>query len=93
IKLTADKSQYLRLRGTNLAPDVAGETANGEPLPDAKVDLTDNAARFNAINARNYNDLWFYSNPVFVTVKQYGATGLTDPSPLATYKGATALGS
>lgn len=70
VKVTADKSQYLRLRGTNLAPDVAGETANGEPLPDAKVDLTDNAARFNAINARNYNDLWFYSNPVFVTVKQ-----------------------
>ncbi|MGT2490265.1 hypothetical protein ACU4GD_06260 [Cupriavidus basilensis] len=27
-----------------------------------------NAARFDAINARNYNDLWFYSNPVFVTV-------------------------
>lgn len=70
VKLTADKSQYLRLRGTNLAPDVAGETANGEPLADAKIDLADNAARFNAINARNYNDLWFYSNPVFVTVKQ-----------------------
>lgn len=69
VKLSADKSQYLRLRGTNLAPDVAGETVNGEPLPDAKIDLTDNAARFNAINARNYNDLWFYSNPVFVTVK------------------------
>jgi len=34
------------------------------------VDLADNAARFNAINAHNYNDLWFYSNPVFVTVKQ-----------------------
>ena len=43
VKLSADKSQYLRLRGTNLAPDVAGETANGEPLPDAKIDLTDNA--------------------------------------------------
>ncbi|QVQ27431.1 S-layer protein [Achromobacter deleyi] len=66
--VTADKSQYFRLRGTNLAVDVAGETAAGEPLPDAKVDLADNAARFNAINARNYNDLWFYSNPVFVTV-------------------------
>jgi len=68
--VTADKSQYLRLRGTNLGVDVAGETAAGEPLPDAKVDLADNAARFNAINARNYNDLWFYSNPVFVTVAQ-----------------------
>jgi hypothetical protein len=68
--VTADKSQYLRLRGTNLGVDVAGETAAGEPLPDAKVDLADNVARFNAINARNYNDLWFYSNPVFVTVAQ-----------------------
>lgn len=66
--VTADKSQYLRLRGTNLGVDVAGETVAGEPLPDAKVDLADNAARFNAVNARNYNDLWFYSNPVFVTV-------------------------
>ncbi|CAB3823283.1 hypothetical protein LMG26689_00576 [Achromobacter animicus] len=66
--ITVDKSQYLRLRGTNLGVDVAGETAAGEPLPDAKVDFADNAARFNAINARNYNDLWFYSNPVFVTV-------------------------
>jgi hypothetical protein len=28
----------------------------------------DNTARFNAINARNYSDLWFYSNPVFVKV-------------------------
>ncbi len=26
-------------------------------------------ARFDAINARNYNDLWFYSNPVFVSVE------------------------
>ncbi|MNT85799.1 hypothetical protein D3C72_2260100 [compost metagenome] len=68
--VTADKSQYLRLRGTNLGVDVAGETVAGEPLPDAKVDLADNVARFNAINARNYNDLWFYSNPVFVTVAQ-----------------------
>ena len=68
--VTADKSQYLRLRGTNLGVDVAGETAAGEPLPDAKVDFADNVARFNAINARNYNDLWFYSNPVFVTVSE-----------------------
>ncbi|CAB3639560.1 S-layer protein [Achromobacter pestifer] len=66
--VTADKSQYLRLRGTNLGVNVTGETAAGEPLPDAKVDLADNVARFNAVNARNYNDLWFYSNPVFVTV-------------------------
>jgi hypothetical protein len=28
----------------------------------------DNTARVNAINDRNYGSLWFYSNPVFVTV-------------------------
>lgn len=64
----AAKSQYFRLRGTNLGMNVPGETANGNPLPDLKTDLTENTPRFNAINARNYNDLWFYSNPVFVTV-------------------------
>lgn len=67
-RVTATHSQYLRLRGTNLGIDVANETADGEPLPDEKIDFADNAHRFNAINARNYNDLWFYSNPVFVTV-------------------------
>ncbi|AKV03698.1 Histidinol phosphatase [Labilithrix luteola] len=67
-KVKADKSQYFRLRGTNLGTDVAGETVNGEPLPDAKITVTEDQARFDAINARNYNDLWFYSNPVFVTV-------------------------
>lgn len=64
----AGNNQYFRLRGTNLGTDVPGETAAGEPLPDAKVVVADNVARFNAINARNYADLWFYSNPVFVKV-------------------------
>lgn len=64
----AAKNQYFRLRGTNLGMNVAGETSNGNPLPDLKTTVTEDNARFNAINARNYNDLWFYSNPVFVTV-------------------------
>jgi len=64
----AKKSQYFRLRGTNLAPDVAGLTANGEPLADQQTTGADNTARVNAINDRNYASLWFYSNPVFVTV-------------------------
>lgn len=67
--LRADQSQYLRLRGTNLGTDVPNETSAGEPLPDSKVETTDNQARFNEINQRNYSDLWFYSNPVFVTVR------------------------
>jgi len=64
----AGGNQYFRLRGTNLGTDVPNETAGGEPLFDAQTTGTDNVARFNAINARNYSDLWFYSNPVFVKV-------------------------
>jgi hypothetical protein len=66
---TATHDQYFRLRGTNLGADVVGETAAGEPLADVKTDLADNQARFDAINDRNYADLWFYSNPIFVKVQ------------------------
>jgi len=68
-QVTAQKDQYFRLRGTNLGTDVPGETAGGEPLADAKVDIADHHTRFDAINDRNYADLWFYSNPVFVKVQ------------------------
>ncbi|CAA2109249.1 S-layer protein [Variovorax paradoxus] len=64
----AGNNQYFRLRGTNLGTDVPNETAGGEPLFDAQTTGTDHVARFNAINVRNYSDLWFYSNPVFVKV-------------------------
>jgi hypothetical protein len=66
---TASKSQYFRLRGTNLGTDVAGLTAAGEPLADQRTSTVDNTQRFNDINDRNYRSLWFYSNPVFVTVR------------------------
>ncbi|MFS2135521.1 S-layer protein [Duganella sp. Dugasp56] len=66
---TAGKNQYYRLRGTNLGTDVAGLTQDGEPLADQRTGTTDNTARFNDINDRNYRSLWFYSNPVFVTLK------------------------
>nr|WP_315398661.1 S-layer protein [uncultured Duganella sp.] len=65
----AGKNQYFRLRGTNLGTDVAGLTQGGEPLADQRTGTTDNTQRFNDINDRNYRSLWFYSNPVFVTVK------------------------
>jgi len=57
---------YLRLRGTNLAPGTPGETdAEGNPLIDSPLDVpcanTPQAA---------FADLWFYSNPVFVQVKE-----------------------
>ncbi|WP_339273288.1 S-layer protein [Paenibacillus sp. FSL K6-1330] len=64
----ATKDQYFRLRGTNLGVNVAGETSNGNPLIDPKTDIEDNEKRFEEINKRNYSDLWFYSNPIFVSV-------------------------
>ncbi|WP_417069097.1 S-layer protein [Niveibacterium terrae] len=66
---TASKSQYFRLRGTNLGTDVNGQTSGGEPQPDQLITTADNSQRFNDINDRNYASLWFYSNPIFVTVK------------------------
>jgi len=68
-KMKLDKNQYLRLRGTNLGVDVEGETKNGEPLIDLKNETADHQQRFNEINKRNYADLWFYSNPIFLNVK------------------------
>ncbi|WP_291652768.1 immunoglobulin-like domain-containing protein [Clostridium sp.] len=73
----ADSSKYYRLRGTNLGTDVEGETENGEPLIDESFDYSgtptaaENEERFNNLNDRNYSDMWFYSNPIFVNVKEY----------------------
>ncbi|MCM3630872.1 S-layer homology domain-containing protein [Paenibacillus glycanilyticus] len=67
----ASKDQYFRLRGTNLGMNVAGETLDGNPLIDPKTTTADATARFNEINDRNYKDLWFYSNPVFVDTAAY----------------------
>lgn len=68
-KVKASKDQYFRLRGTNLGVNVAGETSNGDPLIDPMTNIEDNETRFAEINKRNYKDLWFYSNPIFVSVQ------------------------
>ncbi|UKS30945.1 S-layer homology domain-containing protein [Paenibacillus sp. HWE-109] len=68
----AKNNQYFRLRGTNLGMNVPGETdAQGNPLLDPKTDDGDNTTRFNNINDRNYKDLWFYSNPIYVNPIAY----------------------
>lgn len=56
------KDQYFRLRGTNLGLNVANQTdADGNPLVDSLVGPND--------PAQAYADLWFYSNPIFVSTK------------------------
>jgi hypothetical protein len=58
-----NKSMYFRLRGTNLPPNTEYETdPAGNPLPDALVTGKDGAQEA-------WDDLWFYSNPIFVYVK------------------------
>ena len=68
-----DKSMYFRLRGTNLGCGVANETGPAtelpsadycSPLPDRLV--TENMSIDGAQEA--WDDLWFYSNPIFVYV-------------------------
>ncbi len=56
---TVSSDMYFRLRGTNQGLGIENQTdANGNPLPDSLV--TNNATAA-------FADLWFYSNPVFVT--------------------------
>jgi hypothetical protein len=59
------RNMYLRLRGTNLAPNTPRQTdAEGNPLSDAPDQ------RLNADGiAEARSDLWFYSNPLFIHVR------------------------
>lgn len=59
VELTKDT--YFRLRGTNHGLNEAGETdANGNPLVDTPTANNEEAAKV------SFEDLWFYSNPIFV---------------------------
>jgi hypothetical protein len=58
-----DESCYFRLRGTNHSLSVTGETdANGNPLLDCPPNTPNTAEKA-------WNDLWFYSNPIFAISK------------------------
>lgn len=57
------KNQYFRLRGTNQGLNVTNETdAQGNPLLDSLMGAND--------AGKAYKDLWFYSNPVFISVNK-----------------------
>lgn len=69
-----DESMYFRLRGTNLACNTPSETGPETELPSADYcsPLADKLATQNlGIDGAQeaWNDLWFYSNPIFVYVK------------------------
>jgi hypothetical protein len=59
--LRGDKNQYLRLRGTNLGLNDKNQTKDGNPENDDRMGKND--------RAKAYADLWFYSNPIFITAK------------------------
>jgi len=81
---TGKKSQYFRLRGTNLPVSTPFETdANGNPLTDDsstvnRIPCTHascpahlnnaNGVKYSSYDVAAWADLWFYSNPVFVEV-------------------------
>ncbi len=57
----AEKSEYFRLRGTNLPLNTANETdENGNPLCDELAGENNKEAA--------WKDLWFYSNPIFIKI-------------------------
>jgi len=59
VRLRPDGPTFYRLRGTNLAPSTPDETdAQGNPLADTEGGP--NTA------ARAWNDLWVYTNPIFL---------------------------
>lgn len=64
---TLTSNMYFRLRGTNLDLNVPNETdAVGNPLCDTLV------GGYNTNDAvKAFNDLWFYSNPIFVKSSQF----------------------
>lgn len=68
---TAEANQYFRLRGTALDYNEAGLTVDGEPQKWQSMSKdegeTDHQIQDRA-NKLIYRDVWFYSNPVYVSV-------------------------
>jgi hypothetical protein len=70
VQVDVPRPMYFRLRGTNLPCGTANETGPATALPSADYcsPLPDALAGTNTA-AKAFNDLWFYSNPIFVYVK------------------------
>jgi len=67
MEVTLTSNMYFRLRGTNLGLNVPNETDGaGNPLSDT---LAGGYGTNNAV--KTFNDLWFYSNPIFVKSSKF----------------------
>lgn len=70
-RFEAKRDEYYRLRGTALDYNVDGLTVGGEPQKWVQLEKYEGESERmlrNRINARIYQDIWFYSNPVFITL-------------------------
>ncbi|MGL6262047.1 hypothetical protein [Vibrio sp. WXL103] len=68
----AERDEYYRLRGTAQDYDVPGFVENGEPLRWEGIDRIEGEsaeAYRDRFNHAIYSDIWFYSNPVYITLK------------------------
>jgi len=67
------QSTYFRLRGSNLGMGVTNETDGaGNPLADSLMGAND--------ATKPFDDLWFYSNPVYVQINQSPVISITSPT-------------
>lgn len=77
-EITAERSMYFRLRGTNMPYGTPGETdKDGNPLADyittqtvSYVDPDTNEEKALDMDVEAWTDLWFYSNPIFIEVPE-----------------------
>ncbi|MCX8054072.1 MAG: T9SS type A sorting domain-containing protein [Ignavibacteria bacterium] len=73
INVSVDNHMYFRLRGSNFGLNVPNQTdGQGNPLSDTLEGYGKNTA------AKSFDDLWFYSNPIFV--KSNAATSIENSS-------------
>jgi hypothetical protein len=78
INIPEGETRYYRLRGSNIALNTPNEIdASGNPLPDTLKGT--NTAVF------AFDDLWFYSNPVFAANKELKITSNHDDNTISIY--------
>ncbi len=69
---STDKDVYYRLRGTNNAIGAGSDNINSNGNP--TIDTPANVLTGDNTVSKAFNDLWFYSNPVFVNKSDDGVT-------------------
>jgi hypothetical protein len=69
VEVVLDKSKFVRLRGTSLAIPAADTDEDIDAAGNPKMDDPLDPATCGNTEAKAWRDLWFYSNPIFLTAK------------------------